>query len=56
MKHNFAKLYFWSTAYTYSYLANSRSRVIANLNSLSDVVSHKVTGSLGTVGVAQLRL
>jgi len=52
MKHNFTTLYFWSSKYTYRYLANSCSRVVAKFKQLercgspqSDWVSGSSWGS-----------
>ena len=52
MKHNFTTLYFWSSKYTYRYLANSSSRIIAKFKQLercgtpqSDWVSGSSWGS-----------
>jgi len=51
MEHNFAKLYFWSVAYTFSYLSKFKSRMTAifkNCERLGKPQSDWVAGSWGS--------
>jgi len=40
MKHNFMTLYYWSSKYTYRYLANSSSRIVAKFKQLERLGSN----------------
>ncbi len=46
MKHNYARLYFWASEYTFIYLANSTNRLIQIMKRL-ERLSSEATGWIG---------